>query len=105
MPSTEVAVTVARTILNQIGSSTLMCIGFHKPIIVPACSEHDGGVTFKINPNPKLKMHGKVTITLAFNDTYNVKIETCKGKVVYDEKGIYNDMLAGPSGVIERVTG
>jgi hypothetical protein len=96
---------LAMTIRNQIGANTLMCIGAHALTIVPENDDHRGGLTFKINPNPKMKLHGKVTVLLAFNDTYKVKVETCRGKVMLDASEVSCDMLGGPNGVIEGVTG
>lgn len=105
---------LANTILDQIGrrlGGTLTVIGAHQFTIIPdtidtdADNGHLGGVSFKINPNPKMKQHGAIFVTLACDDTYNVKIVTCKGKVMLDVKDIYCDMLGGKSGVIEQVTG
>lgn len=107
------ATAIANTILDQIGrrlGGTLSAIGAHQFTVIPETIDKDenghlGGVCFKINPNPKMKQHGTVFVTLAANDTYNVKIMTCKGKVMLDTKGVYCDMLGGQSGVIEQVTG
>lgn len=99
--------TIANVILDQIGrhlGGTLTCIGAHDFLAIKGNDHHQGGVTFKINPNPKLRVPGRVTITLAFNDTYNVSIQTAK-EVVYQASDIYCDQLAGPEGVIEQVTG
>lgn len=105
---------IANTILDQIGrhmGGTLTAIGAHQFTVIPATIDQDannghlGGVSFKINPNPKMRQHGTVFVTLACNDTYSVKIVTCMGKVMLDTKGIYCDMLGGRSGVIEQVTG
>lgn len=100
---------IANTIRDQIGANTLMCLGAHALFVVPETISKDenghlGGLCFKINPNPKMKQHGTVFVTLAGNDTYNVKIMTCKGKVMLDIKDVYCDQL-GRDGVIEQVTG
>jgi hypothetical protein len=34
-----------------------------------------------------------------------VNITTCRGKVVLDASNVYNEDLAGPSGIIERTVG
>jgi hypothetical protein len=101
---------IATAIRDQIGVNTLMCIGAHEITVIPESIDKDpnghlGGLFFKINPNPKMKLHGIVTVTLAANDTYNVKIVDCKGKLRYEGTDIYCDQLGGPDGVIERVTG
>ena len=104
---------LANTILDQIGrhmGGTLTAIGAHQFTVVPETIDKDenghlGGLCFKINPNPKMKQHGTVFVTLNGNDTYSVKIMTCKGKVMLDTNDIYCDMLGGQQGVIERVTG
>lgn len=101
---------IAKTILSQIGSGfggTLMCIGMHKPMALPRNDAAGvlGGVTFKINPNPKVKVHSTVTVTLDASDTYRVQIVTCRGKVVLDQSNVYCMDLGGPSGIIERTVG
>jgi hypothetical protein len=93
---------VAMTIMRQIGGETLMCIGAHDYEVL---NEKLGGVTFRINPNPKLRGGGRVSIVLDYMDTYDVKIFNNRGRAVYDESTIYCDMLRGPDGVIEQVTG
>jgi len=101
---------IAKEIMSQIGSGfggTMMCIGAHKPMYL---TRNDalgilGGVTFKINPNPKVKVHARVTVKLNASDTYDVLIETCRGKVVLDAKGVYCDDLGGRDGIIERTVG
>ena len=98
-------VTIAKTILHQIGVNTLMCIGSHDRTVVNPSGDFLGGVTFRITPNPKMKQHGRVTVLLNGTDTYHVKIETCRGKVLLDKNDIYADNLGGPSGVIEGITG
>lgn len=98
---------IATTIKQQIGMSTLMCIGAHNVMALPRDDANNqlGGLKFKINPNPKLKVHATVTIILNGNDTYSVKIITCRGKEVLNISNVYCEDLAGPNGVIERVTG
>jgi hypothetical protein len=100
----------AACIKSQIGANTLMCIGAHALFVVPETISKDenghlGGLCFKINPNPKMKLHGTVFVTLQGNDTYHVKIMTCRGKVMLDLKDVYCDQLGGRGGVIEQVTG
>lgn len=96
---------IAKIILSQIGVNTLMCIGSHQKMVITPDGEHLGGVTFKINPNPKMKLHGRVTVLLNGSDTYNVKIETCRGKVLLNQNNVYAEDLGGPHGIIEGVTG
>jgi hypothetical protein len=101
---------IANTILDQIGrrlGGTLSCIGAHQFQAIPRNDAAGilGGVTFKINPNPKVRVHSRVTVTLDASDTYKVNITTCRGKVVLDASNVYNEDLAGPSGIIERTVG
>jgi hypothetical protein len=99
---------LANTILSQIGrhiGGTLSCIGASNYVSIPETLEHLGGVSFKIRPNPKMKLAGKVTVTLSFDDTYRVLIETCRHKVMLDQKNVYCEDLGGPEGIIERTTG
>jgi len=101
---------IASTILDQIGKGmggTLMCIGMHKPMCL---TQNDaagvlGGVTFKANANPKVKVKSTVTVTLKSNDTYHVNITTCRGKVVLDIGDVYCSDLGGREGIIERTLG
>ena len=101
---------IANTIKRQIGTNfggTLMCIGAHEFLAIPR-NDNDGvlgGLRFKINPNPKLKVAATVSVVLRSNDTYNVMIVTCRGKEVLNLDGVYGEDLSGPNGVIERVTG
>jgi hypothetical protein len=101
---------IANTILDQCGrgfGGTLMCIGMHKPTIVPRDDARGilGGVTFKVNPNPKVKVHAQVMITLNASDTYTVRIITCRGKMVLDASDVYCDNLGGRDGILERTLG
>jgi len=103
--------TIARTILAQIGSNTLMCLGVPPKsiIVVKETIETDpnghlGGVSFKFTNCPKVRS-GRVVVTLAGNDTYNVQIFNMRDREIYKGVDIYNDNLGGPHGVIERVTG
>lgn len=97
---------VAHTILSQIGANSIMCLGVPLNTIhaIPATDKHDGGLEFKFTNCPKVRT-GKVRVTLAFNDTYNVEILNIRGRAIYSESNIYSDQLGGPKGVIERVTG
>lgn len=99
------ATTIANTIKQQIGTNTLMCIAAHNLFALPETDKYLGGLTFKVGRNPKLKGGGRVTVTLNFNDTYTVKVENNRGKVLLEASEVYCDMLAGPRGVIEGVTG
>lgn len=96
---------IAKTIRDQITFNTLLCIGANTLYTLQPTDKHLGGLTFKVGRNPKLKQGGRVTVTLDFNDTYTVKIESARGKVVLETSGIYCDQLGGPHGVIEGVTG
>ncbi len=96
---------IANTIKQQIGTNTLMCIGAHMLMMVPKSEKNLGGLTFKLGRNPKMKQGGRVTVTLDFNDTYSVKVETSRGKVTLDASNVYAEDLAGQHGVIEQVTG
>ena len=101
---------IATEIKKQIGchlGGTLTCVGAHQFMVIPRNDADDvlGGLQFKINPNPKLKVHATVFVTLKGNDTYNVRIVTCRGKEVLNQDEVYGEDLAGPHGVIERVTG
>jgi len=109
MSNTE-TLDIAKTILSQIGGGfggTLMCIGAHKPLALLRDDAKGilGGVTFKINPNPKVKVAATVTVALMANDTYAVNITTCRGKVVLNQSDVYCSDLGGPSGIIERTVG
>lgn len=104
---------VARTILAQIGTNTIMCLGVPRHTIraipetldaVDAPLRHLGGLEFKFTNCPKVRS-GTVRVTLAGDDTYNVQILNMRGREIYSATGIYNDMLGGPHGVIEGVTG
>jgi hypothetical protein len=96
---------IANTIRDQIGINTLMCIGAHNLGIVPATDKHQGGLAFKLGRNPKMKQGGNVMITLAASDTYRVCIMSSRGKMMLEVEDVYCDMLGGPHGVIEQVTG
>ena len=96
---------IANTIRNQIGASTLMCIGAHKVTAMPSSDKRLGGLMFQILPNPKMKSGGMVMVELMGNDTYTVTIKDKKDNILYNNEDIYCDMLGGPHGVIEQVTG
>ena len=93
---------VAKTIIDQIGTNTLMCIAAKNFLTV---NEKLGGVQFKVGRNPLLRGGGTVKVVLDYSDTYDVTIKNNRGKVLYKASNIYCDMLAGPDGVIEAVTG
>lgn len=97
---------VARTILSQIGTNSIMCLGVprHSIRAIPATDKHDGGLEFKFTNCPKVRA-GTVRVTLAFNDTYNVEILNIRGREIYSATDVYNDQLGGQHGVIEGVTG
>ena len=99
-------VVIAKTILAQIGSNTLACIGVppRSIVAIPASDQHLGGVTFKFSNCPKVR-NGSVKVTLSGNDTYNVSIFNCRGRALKEMSDIYCDQLAGPHGIIEQVTG
>ena len=99
------ALSIANTIRDQIGTNTLMCVAAHQLMVLRESEKYRGGLTFKVGRNPKLKGGGRVTVVLNFNDTYTVKVENNRGKVLLEASDVYCDMLAGPSGVIEGVTG
>jgi hypothetical protein len=93
------------SIKQQIGVSTLMCIGAHNFQTVTDEKKGYGGVKFDLGTNPKLGVGGTVTVFLDYMDTYTVTITNGKGEKVYEQSDVYFDMLPGPDGVIERVTG
>lgn len=101
--------TIARTILAQIGSNSLACMGVARSCVIPSTIDKDenghlGGVAFKFTNCPKVR-NGTVRVTLAGNDTYNVQILNVRGREIFKASDIYADMLGGASGVIEGVTG
>jgi len=96
---------IANTIKQQIGFSTLMCIGAHDLGIVPATDKILGGLAFKLGRNPKMKQGGMVMIQLMPSDTYTVRIMTSRGKMVLEQSDVYCDQLYGAGGIIEQVTG
>jgi hypothetical protein len=85
------SVQVANVIKNQIGVRNLMCWGASNFI---AINEQDGGLIFKVLPNPKLRGGGTVKIVLDFNDTYHVQIFNNRKRIIYDQEGIYCDQLS-----------
>jgi hypothetical protein len=103
--------TIARTILEQIGRNTIMCLGVpnHSIKVVKETIETDpnghlGGLEFKFTNCPKVR-NGRVVVTLSPLDTYNVQIFNIRGREIYKGVDIYCESLGGPDGVIERVTG
>ena len=88
---TTQAVQVATTIKNQIGTRNLMCWGANNFIAV---NEQDGGLIFKILPNPKVRGGGTVKVVLDFNDTYHVQIFNNRKRIIYDQEMLYCDQLA-----------
>ena len=96
---------IATTIKNQIGFNTLMCIGAHQLFVLPETDKNQGGLTFKLGRNPKMKQGGTVAVTLDYCDTYTVRIVTSRGKEVLNVSGVYCDQLGGQHGVIEGATG
>lgn len=99
------ALVIANTIKQQIGVNTLMCIAAQGLAALSECDKYLGGLTFKVGRNPKMKQGGRVTILLDFNDTYTVRIVDARGAVLSETSCVYADMLGGPEGVIEEVTG
>jgi hypothetical protein len=97
--------TIAKTIKQQIGTNTLMCIAANSFFALPESDKSLGGLTFRVGRNPKMKQGGIVTVNLDFNDTYTVKIVSARGKTLLDQSGVYCDQLGGQGGVIEGVTG
>ena len=83
-----------------------MCLGVPPKsiFVIPANDKHCGGVSFKFTNCPKVRS-GTVNVTLDGNDTYTVSILNMRGREIYKASDIYNDMLSGPSGVIESVIG
>jgi len=102
---TTTAMLTAKTILNQIGSNSLMCLGVPRNSIyaIPETSEHLGGVQFKFTNCPKVR-NGTVRVILMPNDTYNVEILNVRGRKIAEFSDVYCDNL-GRDGVIEGVTG
>ena len=83
-----------------------MCLGAcHLAIIPPGGSVHRGGLRFKFLPCPKIRGGGTVTVELNWSDTYTVRVYNNRMRLVKEIEGVYADMLAGPTGVIEQVTG
>jgi len=98
---------IADTIRSQIGTNTLMCIGAHN---MSYLSENEakgvmGGLSFKLGRNPKLTGGGYCVVELNYSDTYTVKIYNNRMRLIKETSEVYCDMLSGPSGVIEQVTG
>jgi len=107
--------TIARTILAQIGSNSMMCMGVPRNSIwaIPSNAttegvkdedRHEGGLRFKFTNCPKVR-NGEILIVLKGNDTYTVQIFNVRGREIYKASDIYCDMLGGPNGVLEGVTG
>lgn len=105
----------AKTILAQIGSNSMMCMGVPRKSIwaIPETmnmvgikdeDRHLGGLRFKFTNCPKVRS-GEILITLSGNDTYTVRIHNIRGREIYKAEGIYCDMLGGRDGVLEGVTG
>jgi hypothetical protein len=97
---------IARTILDQIGTNTIMCLGVPRNTIcvIPETTEHLGGVQFKFTNCPKVRT-GTVRVLLMPNDTYNVEVLNIRGRKIAEFSNVYCEMLGGQSGVIEGVTG
>jgi hypothetical protein len=97
---------IAKQIIAQIGSNSLACMGVppKSVFVIPASDKHNGGLQFKFTNCPKVRT-GTVRITVDGTDLYTVQILNVRGREIYKAEGIYNDMLGGPSGVIEGVTG
>lgn len=102
---------LAKTILAQIGSNSLACMGAKAIFAIPPTKDaigvtdgHEGGVQFKFTNCPKVRT-GTVRVLLNGNDTYTVQILNVRGREIYNASNIYCDMLGGRNGVIEGVTG
>ena len=95
---------IAKQIIAQIGSNSLACMGAKSLFVIPASDTHNGGLQFKFTNCPKVRT-GTVRITVDGTDLYTVQILNVRGREIYKAEGIYCDMLGGPSGVIEGVTG
>ena len=96
------ATSIAKTIKDQIGHSTLLCIGANNLVALPESDNVLGGLQFKIGRNPKLAGGGWVTVYLNANDTYTVKIQDARGNMRLEVSDVYCDNL---SGVVQGVTG
>lgn len=86
-------------------------MGMRQATVIPATLDnigenngHLGGVQFKFTNCPKVR-NGTVRVMLAADDTYIVQILNVRGREIYKASNVYCDMLGGPSGVIEGVTG
>jgi hypothetical protein len=99
------SVEIANIIRAQIGTNTLMCIGAHSMAAMPETSEALGGLRLKFSPCPKIRGGGYVTVELNPSDTYTVKVYNNRMRLVNEREGVYCDMLSGPTGAIEQVTG
>ncbi len=97
---------IARTILNQIGMNSIMCLGVpHNTIrAIAASDKNEGGLEFKFTNCPKVRS-GTVRVTLDFNDTYTVSVLNMRGREIFNASNVYADQLGGQGGVIEGVTG
>ena len=97
--------TIAKTILNQIGGKALYMIGAKQNVAI------ESGVSIKVGRGAKHPTGGKVThlrVTLDANDTYTFEVLRAKGgknpsvKVLDTTEGVYCDMLRE---MIESSTG
>jgi len=103
---------IAQTILAQITTNTIMCLGVPRQsirvlpetIVQDEKNGHLGGVSFRFTNCPKVNS-GTVEVTLRVSDTYHVVIKNRNGTVKLDQFDVYAEDLGGPDGVIEQVTG
>ena len=97
---TEERMYYAKTIAQQIGKLNRMCIGYHKPMLMPENDEkYRAGLCFKVN-SPRSNQYVEVTLTWA--DVYNVEYfrahrqvfgQPPKRTVIAEHDNVYCDQL------------